>query len=145
MALGTVLVGQASSTLPSKDPPAWLADLALQESKASGDPEPASGEWALTDAATVAKVLGPGDGDGSVEEYLVVLTGHFQANSAFLPSSEHEPPAGTTLVLVIDHAQVVQDFGIVPGDIDTSAVDRMYSFDPSDSDSSPSPTSAPNS
>lgn len=93
----------------------------------------------------MAKVLGTGDGDASVEEYVVVLKGHFQANSAFLPSSEQEPLSGTTLVLVVDDAQVVQDFGIVPGDIDTSAVDQMYSFDPSDSDSSPSPTSAPSS
>jgi len=80
----------------------------------------------LTDAATVAPVVGTTGGDPAQQEYLVIMTGKFVDN-AFLPPGE-PAPSGSVLVITFDATtHIVNDFGITSTAPDTSAVGQMYS------------------
>ena len=81
----------------------------------------------MTDAATVAPVVGTTGGDPAQQEYLVIMTGKFVDNNAFLPPGE-PAPSGSVLVITFDATtHIVNDFGITSTAPDTSAVGQMYS------------------
>jgi len=93
-------------------PPSWLVDKAFQVAYANGDVVPDRAEWALTDANTIAPAVGLQSGDPNVQEYVVVLHGHFTAWEApTLPGTS--APTGTTLVQAFDAtSEDPTDFGV---------------------------------
>jgi hypothetical protein len=93
-------------------PPSWLVDQAYQVAYTNGDVVPDRAEWVLTDANAIAPAVGLQRGDPNVQEYLVVLHGHFTAWDAPTPPGA-SVPTGTTLVQAFDaNSENPTDFGV---------------------------------
>src|SRR6478736_6070755 len=92
-------------------PPSWLVDQAYQLAYTHGDITPDSAEWVLTDANTIAPAVGLQSGDPNVQEYLIVLHGHFTANAPVPPGAS--APTGSILVQAFNaDTQDPLDFGV---------------------------------
>src|SRR6476646_614787 len=92
-------------------PPSWLVDQAYQVAYQNGDIAPDQAEWVLTDANTIAPAVGLQSGDPNVQEYLIVLHGHFTANAPVPPGAS--APTGSILVQAFDaDTQDPLDFGV---------------------------------
>jgi hypothetical protein len=104
--------GQGPGAATGGPPPSWLVDKAYQVAYANGDVAPDQAEWVLTDANTIAPAVGLQSGDPNVQEYLVVLRGHFTAWDAPVPPGA-SAPTGSTLVQAFDaSSQNPLDFGV---------------------------------
>jgi hypothetical protein len=114
VAVGTAACARvsASRSAPQADPPTWVKDAALAQASAAGDASPTMIEWALTNAARAAPVVGTTGGDPAEEEYLVIMTGQFVDKYAHVPPGQ-PAPSGTVLVITFDAAtHIVNDYGI---------------------------------
>jgi hypothetical protein len=93
-------------------PPSWLVDQAYQLAYQNGDLTPDRAEWVLTDANTIAPAVGLQSGDPHVQEYLLVLHGHFTAWNVPTPPGVASP-TGSILVQAFSAAdQTMLDFGV---------------------------------
>lgn len=92
-------------------PPSWLVDQAYQLAYNNGDVVPDQAQWVLTDANTIAPAVGLQSGDPNVQEYLVVLHGHFTGFDASTPTGTLPTGFVVTATYAADSHQVT-NFGI---------------------------------
>ncbi len=107
-------------------PPAWLLDQAYQIAYQNGDITPDRAEWVLTDANTIAPAVGLQSGDPNVQEYLLVLHGHFTAWDVPTPPGA-DTLSGSILVQAFSSdTQTPLDFGVTNDAVD---VPGLSAFD----------------
>jgi|1185.fasta_scaffold00039_10 hypothetical protein len=103
--------GEQPAATPGGPPPSWLVDQAYQLAYENGDVVPDRTEWVLTDANTIAPAVGLQSGDPNVQEYLVVLHGHFTATVPTPPGAN--APSGSVLVQSFSaDSRAPLDFGV---------------------------------
>jgi hypothetical protein len=103
---------------PETQPPAWLVDKAYETAYKNGDITPDSASWVLSDANTIAPAIGLESGDPSVQQYLVVLHGHFTAFMARVPPGA-SLPKGSILTFAVDVVtREVTDWGVGDREVD---------------------------
>lgn len=118
--------GEQPAATAGGPPPSWLVDQAYQLAYENGDIVPDRAEWVLTDANTIAPAVGLQSGDPNVQEYLVVLNGHFTGYRASVPSGANLP-TGHVLSAAFDaNSQAQTDWGISN---DAAPVAGLTSFD----------------
>lgn len=101
-----------AASQPAPPPPFWLSQLSQTIASQNGDSVPASASWAITNAASIAAVVGSTGGNASQTEYVVVLTGSFVDSKSFAPPGAPSP-SGNEIVFTADPStQQVQDFSI---------------------------------
>ncbi len=93
--------GAESSGSQQQQPPDWLVRVAYQKAYQSGDIAPTSAEWVRSNASVIAPAVGLRTGDSNVQEYLVVLHGHFTAYAASVPYGA-ALPTGSVLSFAIE-------------------------------------------
>jgi hypothetical protein len=117
---------EESAASPGGPPPTWLVDQAYQLAYQNGDLTPDRAEWVLTDANTIAPAVGLQSGDPNVQEYLLVLHGHFTAWDAPTPPGA-DVPSGSILVQAFSaDTQSALDFGVTNDAVD---VPGLTAFD----------------
>jgi hypothetical protein len=104
--------GEEPAATTGGPPPAWLVDQAYQLAYANGDLTPDRAEWVLADANTIAPVVGLQSGDPNVQEYLVVLHGHFTGYDPPAPSVASVPTGSVLSAAYSADSHAVTDFGI---------------------------------
>jgi len=133
LAVSAAAVGIALASSSATPPPDWLRQVSANVASENGDSSPTSLQFALTTAQDAAPLVGLSATDPSVQsdpgrqEYVVVMTGQFEAVNAFGPGAP--PPKGTTVVITVDPvSHTILDFGITPAAVDTASVGGLTPF-----------------
>ena len=109
---------------------AALREIALRAATRGDDPHPTAIHWVLSSRTAIAALVGwglPAAEDGSRQQILLVVTGHFTLHHVSRPRRA-KPPTGTVLTLVLDLDLTVTDFGCRPAPLDASGVAAMQSI-----------------
>lgn len=107
-----------------------LREIALRAATRSDDPHPTGIHWVLSSRAAIAALVGWGLGaadDGSRQQILLVVTGHFTLHHVSRPHRA-KPPTGTVLTLVMDLDFTITDFGCRPHALDVSPLGEIHSI-----------------
>jgi len=93
-------------------PPAFVATIAANEARRSGDAAPASAAWAKTTRQAAMDADSGDQVDSNQPVFYVVVHGRFVDQKAHMPSGV-SPPTGTVLSITIDAStQQVLDYAL---------------------------------